>query len=365
MVSFRDHAPARLKSPHAIADNALSDAASLPKHTSGGRDIMSTTKVLAAMAALSTVAATQVHAQTWPTRAVTMVVPYAAGGPADIVGRIVVPRMAAALGQQVIVENVGGAGGITGAARVARASPDGYQFLMGPAGLMAQNETLYKHLPYDSVKDFTGIGMIATAPPILIVRKDLPANNLPEFIAYAKAHAGTLKFGSAGAGSGPHVTCLLLNAAIGVTPTHIPYRGSAQAEQDLVAGRFDYMCDFIATALPQIRGNTVKAIATLTRERTVVLPDLASAAEQGLKDFDTPGWYSLVAPAKTPAAVIARLNQALGVALDDAAAREHLQKLGNTVPPPAQRSPDWLNGFIRSEITKWAAPIKASGTSLD
>jgi len=326
---------------------------------------MSTTKVLAAMAALSAVATTPVHAQTWPTRAVTMVVPYAAGGPADIVGRIVVPRMAAALGQQVIVENVGGAGGITGAARVARATPDGYQFLMGPAGLMAQNETLYKHLPYDSVKDFTGIGMIATAPPILIVRKDLPANNLPEFIAYAKAHAGTLKFGSAGAGSGPHVTCLLLNAAMGVTPTHIPYRGSAQAEQDLVAGRFDYMCDFIATALPQIRGNTVKAIATLTRERVAVLPDLATAAEQGLKDFDTPGWYSLVAPAKTPPAVIARLNQALGTALDDPAAREHLQKLGNTVPPPAQRSPGWLNGFIRSEITKWAAPIKATGTSLD
>jgi tripartite-type tricarboxylate transporter receptor subunit TctC len=329
-------------------------------------DIMPTARMHAVIAALFfAIAAAPAHAQNWPTRPVTMVVPYAAGGPADIVGRIVVPRMAEALGQQIIVENVGGAGGITGAARVARALPDGYQFMMGPAGLMAQNESLYKHLPYDSVKDFTAIGMIATAPPILIVRKDMPAKNLPEFIAYAKANAATLKFGSAGAGSGPHVTCLLLNAAIGVTPTHIPYRGSAQAEQDLVAGRFDYMCDFISTALPQIRGDTVRAIATLTRERTPVLPDVATAAEQGLKDFDTPGWYALFAPAKTPPAVIARLNQALGAALDDPAAREHLQKLGNTVVPKAERSPEWLNAFVRSEISKWAGPIKASGTTLD
>ena len=326
---------------------------------------MSTTRALAAIASLAVIAATPAAAQDWPTRPVTMVVPYAPGGPADIVGRMVVPRMSEILGQQVIVENIGGAGGINGAARVARASPDGYQFLMGPAGLMSQNESLYKQLPYDSVKDFTAIGMIATAPPVLIVRKDLPANNLQEFIAYAKAHQATLKFGSAGAGSGPHVTCLLLNSAIGVTATHIPYRGSLQAEQDLVAGRFDYMCDFISTALPQIRGNTVKPIATLTRERAPVLPDLATAAEQGLKGFDTPGWYALVAPARTPPAVIARLNQALGAALEDAQARERLAQLGNTVVPKAERSPDYLNAFIRSEITKWAAPIKASGTSLD
>src|SRR5215469_11348040 len=314
---------------------------------------MSTIRMLAAIAALSAIAAMPAHAQGWPTRAVTMVVPYAAGGPADIVGRIVVPRMAAVLGQQIIVENVGGAGGITGAARVARATADGYQFLMGPAGLMAQNESLYKSLPYDAVNDFAPIGLVATAPPILVARKDLAVNNLQDFIAYAKAHHGDMQFGSAGAGSGPHVTCLLLNGAMGVSVTHIPYRGSAQAEQDLVAGRFDYMCDFISTALPQIRGNTVKAIATLTRERTPVLPDLASAAEQGLKDFDTPGWYSLVAPSATPPAVIARLNQALGAALDDAQARDRLQQLGNTAAPPARQGPEYLGKFLRSEIDKW------------
>lgn len=317
--------------------------------------------VAAAVVALASAAA----AQDWPTRPVTLVVPYAAGGPADIVSRIVTPRMSEVLGQQIVVENVGGAGGITGAVRVAHATADGYQFLMGPAGLMSQNQSLYKSLPYDAVNDFTPIGLIATAPPILVVRKDLPANNLQEFIAYAKAHKSEMRFGSAGAGSGPHVTCLLLNGAMGVTATHIPYRGSAQAEQDLVAGRFDYMCDFISTALPQIRGNTVKAIATLTRERTPVLPDLATVDEQGLKGFDTPGWYAFFAPAKTPDAAVHRLAQALAAALDTAAVRNRLQDLGNTAAPPAQQGPDYLGKFLRSEIVKWAAPIKASGTSLD
>ncbi len=325
---------------------------------------MVTVRTLATVAVLAALAS-PAAAQDWPTRPVTLVVPYAAAGPADIVSRIVTPRMSEVLGQQIIVENVGGAGGITGAARVARAAPDGYQFLMGPAGLMSQNESLYKNLPYNAVNDFAPIGLVATAPPILVARKDLPVNNLQEFIAYVKAHHGDMQFGSAGAGSGPHVTCLLLNSAMGVTVTHIPYRGSAQAEQDMVAGRFDYMCDFIATALPQIRGNTVKAIATLTRGRTPVLPDLATADEQGLKGFDTPGWYAFFAPAKTPPAVVARLSQALAAALDSPAAGDRLQQLGNAVPPPAERGPDYLGKFLRSEIVKWAAPIKASGTSLD
>ena len=325
---------------------------------------MITVRTLAAVAAFAALACSAA-AQDWPTRPVTMVVPYAAGGPADIVARIVAPHMSQSLGQPIIVENVGGAGGITGATRVARATPDGYQFLLGPAGLMSQNEALYKHLPYDAVNDFAPIGLIAAAPPILIVRKDLPAKNLQEFIAYAKAHHGEMQFGSAGAGSGPHVTCLLLNAAMGVDVTHIPYRGSAQAEQDLVAGRFDYMCDFIATALPQIRGDTVKPIATLTRARTPVLPDLASADEQGLKGFDTPGWYAFFAPAKAPDAVVRRLAQALAVALDSTAARERLQQLGNTVPPAAEQGPGYLGKFLRGEIAKWGPPIKASGTTLD
>jgi len=268
-------------------------------------------------------------------------------------------------GVPVIIDNRPGGNTIIGAQAVARAAPDGYTFLQGPAGVMTQNQSLYSHPLYDGATDFKAIGLIATAPPILVVRNDLPANNLQEFIAYAKAHKDTLKFGSAGAGSGPHITCVLLNNAIGVTATHIPYRGSAMAEQDLVASRFDYLCDFISTALPQINGKTVKPLAVLTRKRTAVLPDLPSADEQGLKGFDSPGWYAFVAPAKTPDAIVKRLNQALVAALESPAARERLQQLGNEVPPPEQRTPEFLAQFIRSEIDKWAPPIKASGTVLN
>jgi tripartite-type tricarboxylate transporter receptor subunit TctC len=326
---------------------------------------MMVTRVLAAVAVVAAIGTGHAAAQDWPTRAITLVVPYAAGGPADIVTRIVTPRMSEVLGQQIVVENLPGAGGMTGAVKVARATPDGYTFLQGPAGVMTQNQSLYSRPLYDGATDFKAIGLIATAPPILLVRNDLPANNLQEFIAYAKAHQDTLKFGSAGPGSGPHVTCVLLNTAIGVTATHIPYRGSAQAEQDLVASRYDYLCDFISTALPQINGKTVKPLAVLTRARTAVLPDLPSADEQGLKGFDTPGWYAFVAPAKTPDAVIKRLNQALVAALESPAARERLQQLGNEVPSPEQRTPEFLAQFIRSEIHKWAVPIKASGTVLN
>jgi tripartite-type tricarboxylate transporter receptor subunit TctC len=273
--------------------------------------------------------------------------------------------MTEVLGQQIVVENLPGAGGMTGAVKVARAAPDGYTFMQGPAGVMTQNQSLYSHPLVDGATDFSAIGLVATAPPILVVRNDMPVKNLQEFIAWAKANQDTLKFGSAGAGSGPHVTCVLLNSAIGVTATHIPYRGSAQAEQDLVASRFDYLCDFVSTALPQINGKTVKPIAVLTRERTPVVPDLPTADEQGLKGFDTPGWYAFVAPAKTPAPAIRRLNQALAAALETPAVRERLAQLGNAVPPADQRSPEFLTQFIRSEIAKWAVPIKASGTVLN
>jgi tripartite-type tricarboxylate transporter receptor subunit TctC len=322
-------------------------------------------RALATVAAIVAIASVPAAAQEFPSRPLTLVVPYAAGGPADVVTRIVTPKMSEILGQTIVVENIPGAGGMTGAARVARAAPDGYTFLQGPAGVMTQNQSLYRHPLVDGATDFAAIGLIATAPPILIARNDMPVGNLQEFIAWAKAHQDTLKWASAGAGSGPHITGVLLNAAIGVTGTHIPYRGSAAAEQDLVASRIDYMCDFIATALPQINGKTVKPIATLTLARTPTLPDLPTADEQGLKGFDSPGWYAFVAPAKTPAAAIRRLNQALAASLDTPAVRDRLQQLGNSVPPAEQRSAEFLAQFIRSEITKWAAPIKASGTVLD
>ncbi len=318
------------------------------------------------MAALClAVAHTPSAAQNWPTRPITIVVPGAAGGPIDVIARVIAPRLGESLGASVIVENVTGAGGMTAGARVASSPADGYRVLLGAAGVLAQNQTLYKHPLYDSTRDFSAVGLIAKAPAILVARKNLPANNIAEFISYLKNNQTTAQFGSSGAGSGTHIACLLLNSAIGVTITHIPYRGIGPAYQDLIAGRFDYMCDFISTALPQIEGGSVKGIATLTRGRTPVLPNLPTAHEQGLTDFDTPGWYAFVLPAGTPDAIVRRLNGATSEVLDDPEIGGALKQLGNTVAPAQERSPAYLATFIRSEIAKWAGPIKASGMSLD
>jgi tripartite-type tricarboxylate transporter receptor subunit TctC len=323
---------------------------------------MSMLRTVAAAAALLAAGA-PAAAQEWPTRPIAMVVPYAAGGPPDVIARIIAPGMSESLGVQVVVENVSGAGGITGTARVARAAPDGYTFLLGAAGVLSQNQTLYKHPPYNSITDFAPVGLIALTPAILVARPNFPANDLREFIAYARANQSKLLFASGGAGSGGHIACLLLNTAIGVSVTHVPYRGSGRP--DLMAGRIDYMCDFSSTALPEIEAKQVKALAVLARERMATLPDLATADEQGIADFDATGWYAFVAPARTPEPIVRRLNKAMSDALDGPVASERYKRLGNTVAPPPQRSPEHLGKFIRSEIDKWAGPIRASGVSLE
>ena len=225
------------------------------------------------------------QAQSWPSRPVTMVVPFAAGGPMDTVGRILAPRMSELLGQQVIIENVGGGGGTIGSARVAKAPPDGYQFVLGNVGTHAVTQTLFKTPPYSAATDFAPVALIADLSLVLVARKDLPAGNLPEFIAYAKANQAKMQFGSAGAGSATHLGCVLLNAAIGIDVTHIPYRGGAPAMQDLIAGRIDYLCIDTPIVIPQIESGALKAIAILTRGRSSSLPALASAHEQGLSQF--------------------------------------------------------------------------------
>ena len=205
------------------------------------------------------------QAQEWPTRSVTMVIPFAAGGPQDGIGRIVAQRMTEVLGQQVIVENVTGAGGMTGSDRVAKAEPDGYQFVLGSVGTHAQNQTLYKHPAYNAATDFAPVALIAETPIVLIVRKDLAVNNLREFIAYAKANQEKMSYGSAGAGSATHLACVVVNSVIGTDITHIPYRGTGPAMQDLLGGRIDFLCDLVNTAKPQIEGGTVKPIAIMTK----------------------------------------------------------------------------------------------------
>ncbi|HEX5868614.1 MAG TPA: tripartite tricarboxylate transporter substrate-binding protein [Beijerinckiaceae bacterium] len=301
----------------------------------------------------------------WPTRPVTMVIPFAAGGPTDVLGRVMAERMSQILGQQVVVENVGGAGGMTGSQRVARAAPDGSSFVLGTVGTHAQNQTLYKKPAYDAASDFAPAAFIAEVPLVLITRKDFPANTLQDFIKYAKENQAKMTFGSAGAGSATHLGCVLLNSAMGVDISHVPYRGTGPAMQDLAGGRIDYMCEIVTTALPQIEGGAVKAVATLTKARSPVLPKLATADEQGLKDFEAYTWNAFFLPKGTPEPIIKKLHDASVQAMETPAVKDRLQGLGASLVAPERRSPDYLAKFVRSEIEKWAVPIKASGVSME
>ena len=322
-------------------------------------------KTLSFLAAFTTaLIASPVNAQDWPNRQITMVAPFAAGGSTDAIARIVADGLSTQLHQPVVVENVGGAGGMTGANRVAKAAPDGYQFVLGNVGTHAQNQTLYKSPLYNAVTDFAPVILIMDQSLVLIARNDLPVNNLPEFIAYAKANQSNIQYASSGAGGSNHLACVLLNAAIGINVTHIPYRGAGQAMQDLLAGRIDYQCPSAPTAMPQIVGKTVKALAILSKNRSPALPDLASAHEQGLTDFDIPSWYALFLPKGTPDAIVRKLNAATVAAMDTPSMQQRLKAIGSDLVGPERRSPEYLAQFVAAEIKKWAGPIGASGVQF-
>jgi tripartite-type tricarboxylate transporter receptor subunit TctC len=298
-------------------------------------------------------------AQEFPTRPLTLVIPFGAAGGVDVVGRILAARMGEILGHTVIVENVGGAGGMIGSARIARATPDGYQFVLGSVGTHAQGQTLYKNPLYNSATDFQPVALVAEQPIVLAARNNLPANNLSEFIAYAKANQAKMQYGSPGTGSSTHLACALFTSEIGVKVTHIPFRNNAT--QDLIAGRTDYQCMSGAAAVPLVEGKLAKMIATLTRERWQRLPQLASAHEQGLKDFDAYIWYALFLPKRTPAPIVRKLHAAAAAAMETPAVQARFDKVGATVPAPDRRSPEYLQKFVESEIARWAGPIKAAG----
>jgi len=304
-------------------------------------------------------------AETFPSRPVTMVIPFAAGGPTDVLGRLVAQGMSDALGVQVIVENVGGAGGMTGALRVAQAAPDGYTMVLGTVGTHAQNQTLYRRPAYQAATDFTPVGLIAEVPIAVIVRNDLPVRNLKEFTAYVRANQDHMSYGSAGAGSATHLACVVLDAAMGTHVTHVPYRGTGPAMSDLQAGRIDYLCEIITTAKPQIDGGAVKAIAVMGRTRSDVLPDLPTTAEQGLENAEAYTWNALFLPRDAPAGVVTKLNAALLASMHTPLVRDRLTALGAQIVPDDHATPAWLGGFVNTEIDKWAAPIKASGARAD
>ena len=304
------------------------------------------------------------QAQNYPNRPITMVIPFAAGGPQDTIGRVIAQRMGELLGQQVVIENVGGGGGQTGSKRVADAAPDGYTFVMGSVGTHAQNQTLFKHPLYNSATDFTPVAFLAETPIALITRPDLPVNNFKEFIAYAKENQAKMQYGSAGAGSATHLGCVVLESALGTKMVHVPYRGTGPAMQDLIGGRIDFLCDIIASGKAQIDGGKVKGIAIMTKDRSPVLPNLATTGEQGL-DVQAYTWSALFLPKGAPAAIVTKLNEAAIGAIKTEAVQERLKGLGATVAKADQQSPEWLGKFVVSEIKKWEAPIKASGFSAD
>ena len=305
------------------------------------------------------------RAQTYPSRPITMVIPFAAGGSFDVIGRILAARMSEILGQQVIVENTSGAAGIIGVNRVANAAPDGYTFLLGSIGTHAYNQTIYKKPRYDATADFTPVALFAEQPMVLTTRKNFPANNLPEFIDYLKKNSTKLQFGSAGPGTTTHLGCALLNSVIGVNVTHVPYRGGGPAANDLIGGQIDYMCLNMGSAAPLIMGKQVKAIATLSRSRSPAMPDLATAHEQGLVDFDVVTWNAFFLPKGTPPEVVYKLNDATSQAMDTPATKNRMHDIGVTGVALERRSPEYLAKFVVDEIARWAGPIEANGLQVD
>jgi tripartite-type tricarboxylate transporter receptor subunit TctC len=304
-------------------------------------------------------------AQDWPNRNITMVIPFAPGGGLDASGRVQAQRMSELLGQTIVVENVGGAAGTTGTLRVAKAAPDGYTFLMGNNGTHAYSQSLRKVPPYNAVADFVPVGLVTDSPRILLARKDLPVNNLQEFIAYVKANQSKLQYGSAGVGSGTHIPCARLNLALGVNVTHVPYRGAGPVMQDLIAGRIDYFCDTIQTGAVQAKAGTVKGIAVMAPKRLPIIADLATTGEQGLANVEATAWNGFFFPKGTPDPIVRKLNRVMNEMIEDPAIRKRLEDFGLDIIPREQRTPEYLAKFVGEEIDRWGKVIKAAGISLD
>ncbi|MFL5108290.1 MAG: Bug family tripartite tricarboxylate transporter substrate binding protein [Xanthobacteraceae bacterium] len=305
------------------------------------------------------------HAEEWPTRPITLVVPFAAGGGVDVSARLQAQHMGELLGQTIVIENVGAAAGTTGSLRVAKAAPDGYTMLIGNSGTHAFSQSLSKKPPYNSLTDFEPVGVVSDSPRILIARKDLPANNLQEFIAYVKANQSKVQFGSAGVGAGTHLPCVLFNMAIGVEVTHVPYRGAGPVMQDLIGGRLDYMCDTIQTGAQQAKAGAVKGIAVLAEKRVPIIPDLATTGEQGLPGVEASVWNAFFLPKGTPEPIVRKLNRAMRDMLDNQAVRARLEELGLEIMPPEKRSPEYLAKLLAEDIERWRKVIVTAGITTD
>lgn len=321
-------------------------------------------RLVAALAAVLALSVIPAGAQNYPTRPVTIIVPFAAGGPTDIIARIVGEYYSKSLGQQFIVENIAGAGGTTGITRGAQATPDGYTIMMGHMGTHGAAPALYPNLKYDPTKDFEPIGLAAGTPILIVARKDFPAADLKEFVARAKDTSTRISQAHAGVGSVSFTTCTLLNSQLGVKHHRVvAYRGTGPALNDLVGGQVDYMCDQIVNVIEQIKGGAIHAYAVATTERSPALPDVPTTKEAGLPDYQVSAWNALFAPKGTPKEIVAALNDALVRALDDSATRKRLLDLGSILPDRAGRSPQALGDLVKSEVARWTPILRAAGAA--
>ncbi|MBM3621513.1 MAG: tripartite tricarboxylate transporter substrate binding protein BugD [Alphaproteobacteria bacterium] len=297
----------------------------------------------------------------YPAKTITVVVPFAAGGPTDALARILSAKMSEKLGQQIIVDNVGGAGGTIGVAKAARAAPDGYTLAFTHMGTLAVNIALYKSLPYDSVKDFEPIGLGGTNPMVLVAKKGLPVKDFKEFAAYVKANEAKVQYGMAGIGAASHLGGLMLNSMMKVNVLEIPYRGTAPALNDLVAGQFDYMVDQAVNVLAQIKGGNIMALGVSTKKRLDVLPDVPTIDEAGLPGYEVEIWNGFFAPKGTPKAIIDKLNAVLTETLADPAISKRLAELAVVVPGKAESTPEALAATLKASIDKWVPAVRAAG----
>ena len=318
---------------------------------------MLATGAVSAVAAASVIVA-PAQAQDYPTRNITMIVPFAAGGPTDVIARIVTGHMQQTLGQTIVIENVVGAGGTTASTRAAKSAPDGYTLITGHMGTHAASVPLYPKLAYHPSKDFEAVGLVAGTPILILARKDFPAKDLKEFVAYLKANTDKLNEAHAGVGSVSYSSCQLLDSVLKINPTGVPFNGTGPAMNALVGGQVDYMCDQIVNAVPQIKGGTIKAYAVATPERNPSLPDVPTTAEAGLPEYQAQAWNAIFAPKGTPAPIVAKLNAALVKALDDEGVRKRLLDLGSVIPKAEERTPESLKKLVDSEITKWSGVLK-------
>jgi tripartite-type tricarboxylate transporter receptor subunit TctC len=318
-------------------------------------------RVIVAAMALAFAALPASAQSDYPRQSITLIVPFAAGGPTDVIARIVGEHMSRTLGQPIIIENVVGAGGTTASTRAARATPDGYTIEMGHMGTHAASVALYPNLAYKPDTDFAPIGLVAGTPVLILGKKDFPPRDLKDFVAYVKANVDKLNMAHAGVGSVSFTTCLLLNSILGVKPTSIPFNGTGPALTALIAGQVDYMCDQIVNIVQQVQSGQIKAYAIGTPERSPALPNVSTTKEAGLPEFQAQAWNALFAPKGTPQPVLDKLSDALDKALDDEQTRKRLLELGSVLPDKAGRSQQALASLVKSEIDRWTPIIKAAG----